>query len=54
VYKKKHYQQLENLSDLFNEPQLYLVSAYEEEIKLTKNVHSLPLWNVYKLWDTTP
>ena len=48
---KKHYGQLLRLQSLFTNPALLLISAYEKEIHLTKEVKILPLWDIPELFD---
>ena len=47
--QKKHYEQLENLCGLFSDPALYLVSAFEERVMLTRNVRNVPVWEAGSL-----
>ena len=40
---------MEKLSAFFLNPQLVLLSAYEEEIKLSKNLVNIPVWKVHSI-----
>jgi hypothetical protein len=41
----KHYKQLQNLSNQFSNPDLFLLSAYPKIIKLSENVINFPIWD---------
>ena len=49
--QSKHYQQLTKLKDYFSNPELFIVSAYNENIKLTRDVTNIPLWDINRIRD---
>ena len=48
---KRHYGHLVKLQNLFSNPELLIISAYEKEIQFTKEVKNLPLWDIQRIFD---
>jgi predicted AAA+ superfamily ATPase len=42
----KHYRQLTRLKDHFQNPSLYLISTYNEKIKLARDLMNIPVWDI--------
>lgn len=47
--QSKHYNQMQNLSRQFTSPELFLLSAYPEILKVSDSVTNYPVWDINKI-----